>query len=177
MKIKRISPTAAQQLIDQAIPLIDIRDTAEYRREHIAAATLLPLSEIEQGKLTGLYPAADKIIFHCQSGMRSSQYAQQLAAAATPATVYLLEGGLNSWKKSGLPVVSNKNQPLPLMRQVQITAGSLVLLGVLLGYLAHPGFFLISAFVGAGLVFAGLSGWCGMALLLAKMPWNGKGHD
>jgi rhodanese-related sulfurtransferase len=71
-----------------------------------------------------------------------------------------------------LPTVQDKAQPRPLMQQVQIVAGSLVLLGVVLGYLLNPAFFLLSGFVGAGLLFAGLSGWCGMALLLAKMPWN-----
>lgn len=84
----------------------------------------------------------------------------------------MLEGGLANWKRAGLPTVQDKAQPRPLMQQVQIVAGSLVLLGVVLGYLLNPAFFLLSGFVGAGLLFAGLSGWCGMALLLAKMPWN-----
>ncbi len=73
---------------------------------------------------------------------------------------------------TGLPVKEDKSQPLPLMRQVQIVAGALILLGVALGYAFSSGFFLLSAFVGAGLTFAGITGFCGMARLLALMPWN-----
>ncbi|MEH0100947.1 thiosulfate sulfurtransferase YgaP, partial [Escherichia coli] len=78
----------------------------------------------------------------------------------------------DGWKKAGLPVAVNKSQPLPLMRQVQIAAGGLILIGVVLGYTVNSGFFLLSGFVGAGLLFAGISGFCGMARLLDKMPWN-----
>jgi hypothetical protein len=71
-----------------------------------------------------------------------------------------------------LPVLRDTGQPIEMQRQVQIAAGVLVLLGVVLGYFASPAFYGISAFVGAGLTFAGISGWCGMAQLLALMPWN-----
>lgn len=84
----------------------------------------------------------------------------------------MLEGGLEAWRKAGLPLHLDRKQPLPLMRQVQIGAGSLVLVGVLLGYLASPWFFLLAGFVGAGLLQAGVTGWCGMANLLQLMPWN-----
>ena len=85
---------------------------------------------------------------------------------------FILEGGIEAWKAAGLDVAIDRRQPLELIRQVQIIAGALVLAGVLLGWLAHPGFFGLSAFVGAGLAFAGLTGWCGMAKALAFMPWN-----
>jgi rhodanese-related sulfurtransferase len=93
-------------------------------------------------------------------------------AAATSGPAYQLEGGLDAWRAAGLPLVENTGAPLEIMRQVQITAGSLVVLGVILGLAVHPGFFGLAAFVGAGLVFAGTSGWCGMAKLLAVLPWN-----
>lgn len=93
-----------------------------------------------------------------------------------PAQVSLLEGGIDGWKAAGLPVTEDKSQPLPLMRQVQIAAGGLTLLGVILGYTVHGGFFLISGFVGAGLMLAGMTGFCGMARLLEKMPWNTRTH-
>ena len=96
----------------------------------------------------------------------------RLAAAAAPAQVSLLGGGIQAWKAAGLPVEEDKSQPLPLMRQVQIAAGVLILLGVLLGYTVNGGFFLLSGAVGAGLTFAGVTGFCGMARLLAIMPWN-----
>ena len=111
------------------------------------------------------------MIFHCKSGMRTAGNAQRLAAAADCQT-YILDGGIDAWKKAGLPVAIDARQPIEIMRQVQITAGGLVLLGVVLGTWVAPGFYGLSAFVGAGLIFAGISGWCGMAKLLAFMPWN-----
>ena len=92
------------------------------------------------------------------------------AAAGAPA--YLLEGGIDNWRRAGFATVADRRQPLEIMRQVQITAGALVLAGVLLGWLVAPGFFGLSAFVGVGLMFAGTTGWCGMANLLRVMPWN-----
>jgi rhodanese-related sulfurtransferase len=103
--------------------------------------------------------------------MRTTANAAQLAGAAQ-CDAYLLEGGIEAWRKAGLPVAKDRRAPLEIMRQVQITAGMLVLAGVVLGFAVAPGFFGISAFVGAGLTFAGMTGWCGMARLLALMPWN-----
>ena len=76
------------------------------------------------------------------------------------------------WKQAGLITQEDTSQPLPLMRQVQIAAGLLTLCGVVLGFTLSSGFFLLSGFVGAGLLFAGLTGFCGMARLLKVMPWN-----
>lgn len=146
-----------------------MRDADEYLREHIPHAQLAPLSRLEQGDL----PAnlrAEQIIFHCQSGKRTSSNAAKLQAIAAPAQVSLLEGGIDGWKAAGLPVTEDKSQPLPLMRQVQIAAGGLALLGVIMGYTVHGGFFLISGFVGAGLMLAGMTGFCGMARLLKNAP-------
>jgi rhodanese-related sulfurtransferase len=86
--------------------------------------------------------------------------------------VLLLTGGINGWKSANLPTLEDKKQPIPVMRQVQIAAGILILVGVVLGYTLDKSLFLLSGLVGAGLIFAGISGWCGMAILLAKMPWN-----
>ncbi|TNV14002.1 DUF2892 domain-containing protein [Buttiauxella sp. B2] len=172
MTIKSISPAEAKVLVAQGAALIDIRERDEYARENIAEAHLLPLSAIENGDQLGPFDPFDTVIFHCQSGMRTVQNAQKLAESVAPAKVLLLEGGLNAWKKDGREIFADKSQPLPLMRQVQIAAGTLVLAGVVLGFSVHQGFFLLSGFVGAGLVFAGISGFCGMARILAKMPWN-----
>jgi rhodanese-related sulfurtransferase len=111
------------------------------------------------------------VIFTCRSGMRTSAHAARLAAPVG-GTAYVLEGGLDAWARAGLPVEANRKAPLEMMRQVQIVAGSLVLAGVLLGWLISPYFFGLAAFVGAGLTFAGISGFCGMAKLLAFLPWN-----
>ena len=167
MALTTISPHDAQELIARGAKLIDIRDADEYLREHIPEADLAPLSVLEQ---SGLPPKLrrEQIIFHCQAGKRTSNNADKLAAIAAPAEIFLLDG----WKKAGLPVAVNKSQPLPLMRQVQIAAGGLILIGVVLGYTVNSVFFLLSGFVGAGLLLAGISGFCGMARLLDKMPWN-----
>jgi rhodanese-related sulfurtransferase len=112
------------------------------------------------------------VIFHCRSGARTKGNAPRLAAAAGKCETYILDGGLDAWKKVGLPVALDRSQPIDIMRQVQIVAGSLVLIGVVLGALVAPGFYALSGFVGAGLLFAGASGFCGMARLLGLLPWN-----
>lgn len=160
-----ISPAEAKRRIDAGAVLIDIRDPDEYARAHIPCAKNVPLAKI--GRVDG----APEVIFHCRSGMRTAANADALAAC-TDAPAYLLEGGIEAWQKAGLDCNIDKKQPLEIMRQVQIGAGSLVLLGVVLGFAVSPVLFGLSAFVGAGLVMAGVTGWCGMARLLAVMPWN-----
>ena len=160
-----ISPAEAQRRIEAGAVLIDIRNPDEYARAHIPCARNLPLTQI--GRIEG----APEVIFHCKSGMRTSANAQALEAT-TDAPVFLLEGGFDAWQKAGLDYKVDKAQPLEIIRQVQIGAGSLVLLGVLLGFLVSPALFGLAAFVGAGLVMAGTTGWCGMAKLLALAPWN-----
>lgn len=165
MPLERISPVQARSLIDQGALLVDIREADEHARQRIPGSRHMPLARLEA---VGDAPA---VIFHCRSGMRTQANAGQLAAAAQ-CDAYLLEGGIEAWRKAGLPVAEDRKAPLEIMRQVQIAAGLLVLTGVVLGFAMNPAFFGISAFVGAGLTFAGISGWCGMARLLALMPWN-----
>lgn len=167
MTLQTIDPVRARRLLDEGALLVDIREPDEFARERVPGARNQPLGNIAN-LATG---NAKAVIFHCRSGNRTQLNAQRLAAA-TDCEAYLLDGGLEAWKKAGLPVAVDARQPLEIMRQVQITAGSLVLLGVVLGTWVAPAFYGISAFVGAGLVFAGVSGWCGMARMLALMPWN-----
>lgn len=149
--------------------LIDIRETDEHAREHIIGARLAPLSAIDSHDFDREH---DKIaVFHCKSGMRTQTHAARLLAHGFR-DAYYLEGGIEAWKQAGLPVHANRKAPLEIMRQVQITAGSLILLGIALGAFVNPAFYGLSAFIGAGLTFAGATGWCGMALLLKTMPWN-----
>jgi rhodanese-related sulfurtransferase len=108
----------------------------------------------------------------CQSGNRSARGLAQLRQLGFPESLADLEGGLPSWERAGLPVRKAKGAPLPLMRQVQIVAGSLVLLGLALSQAVAPAWILLTWFVGVGLVFAGVSGFCGLARLLAQLPWN-----
>ena len=167
-----LSPLKTQQHQAKGAILVDIREADEYARENIPTARLLPLSAIEQGTRVEHLTADDVVIFHCQSGMRSAQNASRLATIAAPAQVFFLDGGLDNWKKNGLSTATNKSRPLPIMRQVQIIAGTLILLGVIFGYSINPFFFLLSGVIGAGLLFAGISGFCGLARLLNVMPWN-----
>ncbi|SAD23141.1 rhodanese-like protein [Enterobacter cloacae] len=167
MSLPLISPREASARIAEGAKLIDIRDADEYAREHIPAAQSMPLDTLPGGLKTH---AGETVIFHCQSGARTSGNADRLAQAAAPAQALVVEGGIQGWKQAGLQTVEDKTQPL--MRQVQIAAGLLILCGVVLGYSVSDGFFLLSGFVGAGLLFAGVTGFCGMARLLKVMPWN-----
>jgi rhodanese-related sulfurtransferase len=168
--LKTISPKDAAELVRQGAVLIDVRDKDEHAREHIPGARHHALSRIDAE--TPVQPGEDIVVFHCRSGMRTAGNAARLAAAAEDCQAFILEGGIDAWKKAGLPVSIDRRQPIELMRQVQIAAGSLVFIGVLLGWFVTPVFYLLSGFVGAGLLFAGVSGFCGMAYVLAAMPWN-----
>lgn len=172
--LKTISPQRAAELVRSGAVLVDIREADEHARENIPGAHHHALSRIDGN--TPIRDGDDVVIFHCRSGARTKGSAAKLAAATPKCETYILEGGLDAWKKAGLPVALDRSQPIDIMRQVQIVAGSLVLLGVVLGVLVNPGFYALSGFVGAGLLFAGVSGFCGMARLLGMMPWNRRAH-
>ena len=159
----------AEMLAQGRALLIDIRGADEFARRRARGAVSRPLSTIAQG------PAHEaqgrQIVFTCRSGMRTAAHCDRLAAAVG-GQAYVLDGGLDAWAAAGLPVEENRKAPLEMMRQVQIGAGVLVLAGVALGLTVTPAFFGLSAFVGAGLLFAGATGHCGLARLLAMMPWN-----
>lgn len=167
MSLKTISPLQARQFAARGAVLADIRPTDEHLREHIPGSLRAPL-----GAPAPDFSGAGQIVFYCRSGNRTRMNADALAACARGRAAYLLEGGLDAWKRAGLPVAADRSRPLELQRQVQIAAGSMVLLGVVLGTAVSPWFYLLSGFVGAGLVFAGVSGFCGLARVLMKMPWN-----
>ncbi len=171
MTLPTISPAEAKRLLDEGAVLVDVRDRAEHAREHIPQARNISLSEIGEAELPR--GGANVVLFHCKSGMRTLSHAQTLAAkAGDSCDAYIVEGGIDAWRKAGLPVVEDKSQPLDLMRQVQIGAGSLGFFGTLAGIFIAPGFLIIPAFVGAGLMVAGLTGFCGLARILIHMPWN-----
>lgn len=159
----------AHRLKDRRAALVDIREPDEAARERIAQAVTAPLSAFETAHLE-LQPGRD-VIFMCRTGNRTGANCDRLAARFAD-TAYVLDGGLEAWKAAGLPTVVNRKAPLELMRQVQMAAGGLILLGAALGVTVHPGFWGLSAFVGGGLFMAGATGFCGMARLLAVMPWN-----
>lgn len=168
--LTKIDPkTVAEGLKSGRFHLIDIREPDEFAREHINGAVSIPLSRVEQADVK--LEAGRTAVFHCKSGMRTEANCAKLSGRVA-GDALILEGGLDAWKKAGLPVKENAKAPLPMNRQVQITAGALVLAGALAGTFLHPAGYGVSGFVGAGLMFAGISGWCGMANVLAVMPWN-----
>lgn len=168
-----LTPIAAVQLAERLrareIVLVDIREADEFAREHIDGSISLPLSRLEASHVA--LRGDTSVAFTCRTGMRTGSNCDRLAAhAGSPG--FVLEGGLDAWKKAGLPVRASRKAPLEIMRQVQIAVGSIVIAGALLSATAHPAFIWLSALMGAGLTFAGVSGWCGMAKLLSVMPWN-----
>jgi rhodanese-related sulfurtransferase len=168
--LHKLSPQQVRERIDAgSAVLVDIREPDEFARSHVKGAQSQPLTTWEKAHLT-IDPDAD-VIFTCRSGMRTAGACDRLAARVN-GDAFVLDGGLDAWAKAGLPVETNADAPMEIMRQVQIAAGSLVLLGVLLGFLVAPSWFALSGFVGAGLTFAGVSGYCGMAHLLMLAPWN-----
>ncbi|MGV3580396.1 rhodanese family protein [Brevundimonas sp.] len=161
----------AERLNNRRAILIDIREPDEFAREHVFGAVHAPLSRIDA--LTLERHAGMEVIYTCRTGNRTGVNGMKLAACAG-GQAFVLEGGLDAWKAHGLPIRADRSQPIELMRQVQMTAGALILVGAALGLLVHPAFWGLAAFVGAGLFFAGATGFCGMARLLAAMPWNRK---
>jgi rhodanese-related sulfurtransferase len=171
MSLPTISPVAARRLLDEGATLVDIREADEHVREKIPGAHFLPLSKLDWTEVA--VREGRPVIFHCKSGARTRAEGARLAAKAGEACdAFILDGGLEAWKRAGLPVATDRRRPLELQRQVQIGAGGLTLVGVLLGFLMSPWFFVIPGFVGAGLVTAGVTGFCGMARLLMRAPWN-----
>lgn len=151
------------------VVVIDIREPSEYRREHIAGSRNIPAAKLG---VTDFSADKNKVaIFHCQRGYRTQTAKDAIMACGFKET-YCMPQGLQQWKSCNLPLVCDKTAPIEIMRQVQITAGALVLLGLILGYFVSPMFIFLSALVGAGLMYAGISGTCYMALLLNNMPWN-----
>lgn len=164
-----IQPHELIEFLQNGGQLIDVREPVEYAEAHLAGSTLIPL-----GQLDTRYREIDArkpIVVMCQAGKRGTAAVEKLQARGIR-EVRNLEGGLLAWRSAGLPCVQGTKGPIPLMRQVQITVGFGVLLGSLLSMFLDARWVWLCAFLGGGLLFAGLSGFCGLALVLAKMPWN-----
>ncbi len=172
MGVATITPHDLAALVRSGPPveLLDVRTPAEFRAAHAVGARNVPLSDLDPAAIAAARPAAGPLYVICQSGSRGRQACEKFQAAGLTDVVNV-EGGTRAWAESGLPVSRGK-RTISLERQVRIAAGLLVLIGVFLGYFVHPYLIGLSAFVGAGLVFAGLTDTCGMGLLLARMPWN-----
>lgn len=172
MATKAISPRELADLTKgSAIELIDVRTPVEFREMHVKQAKNVPLDQLNPASFLQGGAGQDKpVYFICRSGSRGRQACEKLQASGFT-NVVNVEGGTLACMEAGLPIVQGK-KAISLERQVRITAGSLVVLGVALGWTVHPAFNGLAAFIGAGLVFAGVTDTCGMGMLLARMPWN-----
>lgn len=172
--MKHISISAFKEVIESeasnpTVDFINVCTPAEYKEKHIKGVRSVPLdtlhtrvAELNQKKT---------VYIHCRSGNRGRQAIEKLQSLGVTAELVNVEGGILAWEEAGYETGSHTNR-MPIMRQVLLGAGSLILLGFIGAHTIHEGFRYIVLLVGAGLVFSGLTGWCGMALLLSKMPWN-----
>lgn len=166
-----ISPREAQHLASAGnARIVDVREVDEHRREHVDGASLFPTSVFS---VTGFpaQQAGQQLLVLCRSGNRAGKVADALRASGRT-DVSVIEGGIVAWAKAGLPVVRNAKAPIPLMRQVMVGAGLLLVAFTALAVFVNPWFMAGTGFVGVALAFAGISGICPMAMVLAKMPWN-----
>jgi len=171
MPIKSIDAATLKKWLDnnEAV-LVDVRELAEFNTESIPGATLLPLAAVEKC----LLPASGnkKLVLHCRLGKRSATACEKLLIEDNALDLYNLDGGIVAWMQAGMPVKVSGKGALPLDRQVQVIIGIGVLLGAVLGYSVSSGFYMLSAFFGAALIHAGLTGNGIIANMIAKMPWN-----
>jgi rhodanese-related sulfurtransferase len=161
-----------EQLENGEISLVDVREQAEYAGGRISGASLLPLGEIEQRHKE--LDHSKPIYLICRTGRRSAEAQKKLKSIGF-ANVINVVGGIEAWKKEDLPLERDEHAPWSIERQVRFTAGTLVFIGVMLSLLVHPYFIVLSGFVGFGLAFTAVIDWCGMGMLIAKMPWNRRG--
>ncbi len=168
-RVTRATPTEVNAVRERCL-LLDVRTPIEFAGARMEGAVLRPMGSVEPEEVEALAKGREVVLI-CEGGVRAERVAAVLTGrVGVPITV--LDGGLKAWQAAGLPTLRGERRGLPLERQVFIAAGSLILTGVTLGALVHSWFYALAGFVGAGLVFAGLTGTCGMGVLLAKMPWN-----
>jgi rhodanese-related sulfurtransferase len=169
--MKTITPVQLQTILMAQLssPVIDVRTPVEFAEVHVPQARSVPLDELKPSSLQ--LQKDQPVYLLCRSGQRAARAAEKFAKEGFSQPI-VVEGGTLAWIEANLPVERSAVKVISLERQVRIVAGSLVLIGIILGWLVHRGFFGLSAFVGTGLVFAGVTDFCGMGLLLAKMPWN-----
>src|SRR6266540_2535593 len=174
MNVPVISPAALAELIKNCsnIDLIDTCTPVEYREVHMESARNVPLEQLDPAHFmeSRNKPADEPLYVVCRSGSRGRQACEKFIRAGF-SNIVNVDGGMVACVEAGLPVVRGK-KAISLERQVRLVVGSLALLGVILGWFFHPAFFFLSAFMGAGLIFAGITDTCGMGILLARMPWN-----
>ncbi len=172
--VETISPQELESLHknNSSLELIDVRTPAEYQEVHVAYAKNVPLDRLDVKSLLASRNGSQgqPLYVVCKSGSRGQMACQKFEADGFT-DVYNVEGGTTACVEAGLPVVRGK-KVMSLERQVRITAGLLVMLGCILALTVNIAWIVLPSFVGAGLVFAGLTDTCGMGMLLSRMPWN-----
>ena len=173
VKCKTISPAALFELSDtrDVHELLDVRTTSEYASAHIPGARLIPLHELKVETILAQHEPGTPIYVLCQAGARASKAIEQFERVGSKDCI-LVEGGTQAWIDAGLPVHHGARSVLPLMRQVQIVAGTISAVGAILALTVNHWFAVLPLFIGCGFIFAGVTGTCGLALMLARMPWN-----
>jgi rhodanese-related sulfurtransferase len=169
MNIHPIKPSEASVYGPDTL-FLDVRELVEYRQGHIASSVLLPLSEVDPVVVRRLVREGQRCIVVCKAGVRAQKAAQILAAEGL-GNLHVLEGGMDAWVAAGLPVKAGSGG-ISIQSQTRTIAGLMVIAGALLGIFVDKNWAYLSAFAGCGLILAGLTGWCGMSVLLSKMPWN-----
>lgn len=166
-----VEPEQAHRVLETkgAGQLVDVREVSEVAALRVEGALNLPLSRLNE--LAGRLTSGAPVYLLCRSGARAASAAARLHALGHK-EIFVVRGGLDAWAAAGKPVVVGESRVWSMERQVRFAAGALVLSGVVLGATVHPGFFLLSGFVGAGLVFSAVTDTCTMALVLARLPWN-----
>ena len=172
MIIETIAADQVPSERDAGSLLLDVRSPAEFRGGHVRGATNLPLEAVTAAKAVQLRGenAARRVVLLCASGKRATLAAERLSGKGLQ--ILVVTGGTAACAQCGQPLDKISNGVISIERQTRIAAGTLVLSGVLLGAYVDPAFYGLSGFIGAGLIFAGLTDWCGMGLLIAKAPWN-----
>ena len=167
-----IRPAELAELLAQhpEIRLLDVRTPGEYDAVHIRGAYNVPLDQLGEHGREISANVADPVVLVCQSGQRARKAEAALRDSGMP-NVHVLDGGVAAWLAAGQPVVRGTER-LSLERQVRIAAGALAASGGLLALTVSPLFAILPLFIGSGLVFAGVTNWCGMAILLARLPYN-----
>jgi len=177
--MKTITPRQLNERLqqDENLHLLDVRTPAEHAEIHVPGVKLIPLDRLDAGQLAGLNGVAkDQPVFLlCRTGSRAKQAAQQLEKGGF-SQCQVVEGGTMAWAEAGLPVNRGTGSVMSLERQVRIAAGAIVLTGAFLAQFVDPAFIWLSGFVGAGLMFAGITDTCAMGMLIAKLPWNQRGN-
>ena len=175
---KSIAPAQLYRLLSAGDPveLLDVRTPPEFTNAHVPGATLIPLNELNVEAVLQRHQPGRPLYVLCQAGGRARKAIEQFESLGCSDCV-LVEGGTQAWIDAGLPVSRGTSKVIPLMRQVQIVVGTLSAVFAALALLVSRWFAVVPLLMGSGLLFAGLTGTCGMALLLARMPWNRSGAE